>query len=87
MHSISKIPPSHVVFQNPSFLKSIHSFIIFSLSSLDDIEDRYFLEGQLGKGTFGEVRLCREIATGDMYAAKIIDLKQVHYRVLCLMMI
>ena len=49
--------------------------------SLDGIGDRYVIEGQLGKGTFGEVRLCREISTGDMYAAKIIDLKQVHYRV------
>lgn len=49
--------------------------------SLDGIEERYILEGHLGSGTFGEVRLCREIATGDMYAAKIIDLKQIHYRV------
>ncbi len=50
-------------------------------TSLDGIEERYILEGHLGSGTFGEVRLCREIATGDMYAAKIIDLKQIHYRV------
>lgn len=39
------------------------------------------MEGQLGKGNFGEVKLCREISTGDMYAAKIIDLRQVQHRV------
>lgn len=48
---------------------------------LDGFEDRYRMEGQLGKGNFGEVKLCREISTGDMYAAKIIDLRQVMYRV------
>ena len=39
------------------------------------------MEGPLGKGNFGEVKLCRELSTGDMYAAKIIDLRQVMYRV------
>lgn len=49
---------------------------------MDGIEEKYTLEGALGKGSFGEVRLCRERSTGTMYAAKIIDLKTLHNRVL-----
>ena len=78
--SSSKIQPNLFLYQNRLSHKSMFFHCVL-WDSLDGIEDRYILEGQLGKGSFGEVCLCREIATGDMYAAKIIDLKQVHYRV------
>lgn len=80
------------IFQDPSkplqvtnSLISQEYFSFLSLpyffSRLDGFEDRYRMEGPLGKGNFGEVKLCRELSTGDMYAAKIIDLRQVMYRV------
>ena len=84
--SFSKILRRRWASQILSFLKSV--FVLKSIIvSLDGIEERYILEGHLGSGTFGEVRLCREIATGDMYAAKIIDLKQIHYRVVVLLFV
>lgn len=48
---------------------------------MDGIEDKYIIEGGLGRGSFGEVKLCRERTSGNMYAAKIIDLKKIHNRV------
>ena len=48
---------------------------------MDGIEEKYIIEGGLGKGSFGEVKLCRERSSGNMYAAKIIDLKRIRNRV------
>ena len=42
---------------------------------------KYIIEGGLGKGSFGEVKLCRERSSGNMFAAKIIDLKRIRNRV------
>ena len=80
------------IFQDPAIpLRIADSFIsqecyqrLFFMNRLDGIEEKYTLEGILGKGSFGEVRLCRERSTGTMYAAKIIDLKTIHNRVLFL---
>ena len=48
---------------------------------MDGIEEKYIIEGGHGKGSFGEVKLCRERSSGNMYAAKIIDLKRIRNRV------
>lgn len=81
------------LFQDPSiplriadsFLSQEYEFIFNHFVSLTDsitrFEDKYLIEGYLGKGSYGEVKLCKDRLTGIAYAVKIIDLKKSQRRV------
>ena len=59
--------------------KKVLQYKVFkSLKGCVDIGKKYTLGKVLGKGSFGEVHLCKHVVSGDEFAMKIVPKEKVY---------